>query len=51
MKEFMCYDDREVVGDDDNMRYLIQRRIVDNDVESDEEQVEACVAYMQGQLV
>ena len=51
MKEFICYDDREVVGDDDNMRYLIQKRIVDNDVESDEEQVEACVAYVQGQLM
>lgn len=32
------------------MGSLLKSRALDNDVESDEEQVEACVLFLQGQL-
>lgn len=49
-RQFVCYDDVQAVGPCGELGTLLKKRLVDQDVDSDEEQVEACVAYMQDQL-
>lgn len=49
-ERFICYEDNKTFQQEYNFSELLRKRIIDNDVDSDEEQLEASVNYLKSQL-